>query len=51
MPPGYAINFPPRIEAPQSGILSANLTVNHPNISVWLIPEQTHLVNWRTQVD
>ena len=32
--------FPPRIKAPQSWIMSANLTANHPNISVWVIPEQ-----------
>ncbi len=31
----FARNSPPAIEAPQLGIMSANLTVNHPNISVW----------------
>ena len=35
-----ASTFPPVIEAPQLGIMSANLTVNHPNISVWVIHEQ-----------
>ncbi len=36
----FASTFPPAIEAPQLGIMSANLTVNDPNISVWVIHEQ-----------
>ncbi len=43
----YARTLPVAIEAPQLGIMSVNLTVNHPNILVWVIHEQ----NWITQVD
>ncbi len=39
-----ASTFPPAIEAPQLGIMSANLTVNHPNISVWFIHEQNGII-------
>ncbi len=38
-----ARNSPPAIEAPQLGIMSANMTVNRPNISVWVTIEQNEL--------
>ncbi len=39
-----ARNLPPAIEDPQLGIMSANLTVNHPNISVWVTIEQKLII-------
>ncbi len=50
---GYrsASTFPSAIEATQLGIMSANLTVNHPNISVWVIHGQNEIIwvqwNWK----
>ncbi len=40
-----ARTLPPAIEAPQLGIMSANLTVNHPNISVWVTIEHSTVYN------
>ena len=44
VPECSARTLPPAIEAPQLGIMSANLTVNHPNISVWATIEQNGIL-------